>query len=203
MPDFPQFAGVVNTSNIANDAVTTAKIIDDAVTNAKLANVAALSLKGNLLGVSANPQDIPTSALVAPVPGEWGFYGIWITAEINMAATGTTIAVPTTAFTAGTKLVQFVTFFDYTSKDGSVTTGPTLNIGTNAGINDLAASQTIAAFASQAVNTRILITNPSPIPTNIDPTVNGIKVQVTGAAVLNTATACKARLYLQLHMGIY
>jgi hypothetical protein len=85
--------------------------------------------------------------------------------------------------------------FVITQKDGTVTTGPTLQVGSDAGISNLDASQLVATLATQAVNTRTTPTTVGPVPGNLDMTANGLRLQITIGSILGTATVHKARFY--------
>lgn len=88
----------------------------------------------------------------------------------------------------------------YTAKDGTITTAPTLQAGTNGSNNNHAASQTPAAFTSQAQGTRISITGVSPSLADYDLAATGFRLQVTSGAVLGTATQCKGRAVMTLSL---
>lgn len=55
---------IIGSTNLASNSVTTAKINNEAVTNTKLAQMADQTVKANVSGGSAVPQDIPITTLV-------------------------------------------------------------------------------------------------------------------------------------------
>lgn len=77
-------------ATIANNAVTTAKIINSAVTNAKLADMAAGTIKANLSGSPAAPDDATladVAAALAPLmPGAAVFVPVSKTADYSISA---------------------------------------------------------------------------------------------------------------------
>lgn len=86
----------VTTTKIIDDAITTAKIIDSAVTNAKLADMPTGTIKANVTGGSAPPDDAApadVAALLEPfLPGNRFVLPLAKTADygITAADTGTT-----------------------------------------------------------------------------------------------------------------
>jgi hypothetical protein len=81
-----------------------------------------------------------------------------------------------------------------TQKDGTVTTGPTVQVGSNAAINDIAPSAVATTVATQAVNTvAALAAVVSPLVV-LDYSSFGVRFQITAGAVLGTATVLRARL---------
>lgn len=116
-----------------------------------------------------------------------------VSAPINLAAAGPTVVVPPSA---GFKLLKSIAAFMLIEKDGTITTAPTLKIGTNATFDDVCASQTVAAFTTQASNTAVTIAGLSPAPANLDLTSNGLVLSITSPAVLGTATFFRGRLFL-------
>lgn len=88
-----------------------------------------------------------------------------------------------------------------TKLDGTVTTGPTLQAGANAAINDVIASTTQVGLTTTTLNGTVVF-NGAPAPTNIlDLSLFGVRVQVTLGAVLGTATVLKGHLYFE--MSVY
>lgn len=116
----------------------------------------------------------------------------FISDEIDFTATGTTILIPPCAFKMSRPPGLA---WASTVKDGSVTTGPTTKIGTNANNDDSFASTAQANLAAAAVNVATTVQGAaSPTPANLDLSATGFRVQITSAAVLGTATAFKGRL---------
>lgn len=81
-----------------------------------------------------------------------------------------------------------------TQRNGTVTTGPTINIGTDATFTDLTASGVQTALGAATVNARSACTGNVVANNNLDLTARGCKLQVTNPATLGTATAFKAKL---------
>lgn len=122
-----------------------------------------------------------------------------VSQEIDFAAAPATYTIVSPV---GLKVPAGVaTIIAITAKDGTVTVAPTLQLGTNAGINDIAASQTPGGFVSQAAGTRLSLTSPSPI-NSLDLTTNGIRLQITAAATLGTATQLKGRVLFSPGLGL-
>jgi len=61
-------------STIGNDKITTVKVLNNNITNAKLAQMATLTVKGNITGGTANAADVPL-ANIAPYTGCWTLLG--------------------------------------------------------------------------------------------------------------------------------
>lgn len=123
-----------------------------------------------------------------------GLNSFALSAEINFAtAAGVGVIVPPTAIKLSSGGGGVILL---TAKDGTVTVAPTLQIGTNAAINDLNGSQTPAGFTTQAVDTRIVLTTPSPVGANLSLATNGIRYNVTAGATLGTATVLRGRILM-------
>lgn len=87
----------------------------------------------------------------------------------------------------------------YTTKDGTVTTGPTIKFGTNASNDNLLAATAQTTFATQAQDTKLLFSGTVlPNPSNADMVATGYRLEITVGAVLGTATMCKARIMLPI-----
>lgn len=129
---------------------------------------------------------------------QWVFHSIseagtlaLYSAELDLTAIQTLTLVPPLAYrqtaigAAGLAITQ---------KDGTVTVGPTLQAGTDAGISNLCASTVQAALAAAALNTKVSLTGQPVTTAGLDMTTNGIRLQITVGATLGTATVFKARL---------
>lgn len=117
-----------------------------------------------------------------------------ISVEIDLTTPQTVAIVPPMAKTVE---VIVALFFDYTQKNGTVTTGPILRCGSNATNDNFNnAGAATPGFATQAAGTRVNPTNLTPIPSGVDLSGFGVRVQVVTGAVLGTATVCKGRALL-------
>lgn len=89
-----------------------------------------------------------------------------------------------------------------TAKDGTVTQGPTAQMGTDAGISNILPS-TIQTITGLSVNGN---QNINPLPTtanNLDMSVTGWRLQITVGAILGTATTFKGRLRMLWQLARY
>lgn len=131
---------------------------------------------------------------------QWVYIGIQeqgtlsiVSAEIDLTVSPQTIFVlpPLTGYhnEIGLALGWFPT-----QKDGTVTTGPTAQAGTDAAIVNLVASTIQAGLAAGGLNTRQIFSGAVAASTNLDLSANGIIVKITNPATLGTATVFKARI---------
>ncbi len=84
-------------------------------------------------------------------------------------------------------------------KDGTITTAPTLKIGSNPTNDNMCSSQTPAAFTTAATGTRVGITvlAAGTLPADFDLSATGLRLQITSPAVLGSATMLKGRIIFQ------
>jgi hypothetical protein len=113
-------------------------------------------------------------------------------AEIDLTVVADYVLVPPVPFSilSGTRALAI----GITQKDGTVTTGPTMQGGTDATFTNLCPSTVQATIAAAAVNS---LNNLSGNVANIfgfDMSSHGIKVRITSGAVLGTATVFKGRI---------
>jgi len=81
-----------------------------------------------------------------------------------------------------------------TTKDGTVTTGPTVKFGTNATRDNMAPATAQVTLAAAAVNTTTGVTGLVAASFGFDLTSDGMKYEITVGAVLGTATQFKGPL---------
>jgi hypothetical protein len=84
-------------------------------------------------------------------------------------------------------------------KDGTITTAPTLKIGTNASNDNMCPSVTPSGFTTAANGTRVTINvaTGGTLPADFDLTANGLRLQITSPAVLGTASYLTGRIIFQ------
>jgi hypothetical protein len=85
-----------------------------------------------------------------------------------------------------------------TQRDGTVTTGPTVQVGTDNGISNLSASA-VNNIGGNAVNSTPNFIAASQC--NLDMSTNGVRLQITSGAVLGTATVFKARVRITMALA--
>lgn len=147
--------------------------------------------------VSASPDSVYVVATSDDVSRQWvdpglkdrgqvSIYG----APINMAATGVTVLFPPCPFFMTTPASFTLAI---AAKDGTVTVGPTVRLGTNATNDNIGPAASLAGFTTQAVGTRVLLSNATPNNVDVDMTLTGLRLEVTVAATLGTATVLTAR----------
>jgi hypothetical protein len=115
----------------------------------------------------------------------------FVTTPIDLTAVAQTAVLPPMT---GYKIARGSALFMLIEKDGTITTAPTLKIGTSATHDDVCASQTVAAFTTQATHTAVTIAGVSPSNTDLDLGPRGLILDITAAAVLGTATFFRGRL---------
>lgn len=91
-----------------------------------------------------------------------------------------------------------------TQLNGSVSTAPTLQIGSNAAINDINTSGATPAFTTQAANTLLTLATGNINPSNvIDYSLFGVRLQITVGATLGSATVFKGKFSIELTLTIF
>ncbi len=119
---------------------------------------------------------------------QWVFMAI---GEQLTLSVGTTVFVPPMNFGVAPTTLQLVM-----TKDGTITTAPTLRGGTNATNDNLAISQVPATIVTQATGTRVLLVAPAPLFGDLSLAALGIRFEVQVGAVLGTATFLRARVII-------
>jgi hypothetical protein len=97
--------------------------------------------------------------------------------------------------------LPFATRIFLTQLDGTITTGPTMQCGANAGINDVNSSAVSTGFTTAALNTQVVFAGVVSPQNILDLSQFGLRVQITSGAILGTATVAKGRFYME--MSIY
>lgn len=120
-------------------------------------------------------------------------YYTFVSAEIDLTKAPQSIIIlpPLSLTTFG------LTRFNWaiTAKDGTVTTGPTAQAGSNAAVTNFFVNGVQTALAAGALNASVVPTGlTTSTVSNLDLTANGIVLQITAPAVLGTATVFKARI---------
>ncbi len=149
--------------------------------------------------ISTTPDGLYVVATADDATRQWVLEGISdfgiiqvVSAEISFTAIQTVQVLPP---------MNYRTFFaltpayDLTVRDGTVTTGPTAQCGTDAGITSIFPSGVQAALAgTPTVNSRVLPTGTVTSLYNQDMSTNGLRFQITVGATLGTATQLKGRI---------
>lgn len=181
----------------------------------ELAHQADQTVVGNVAGSSASPVALTATQLTALInPATGSLPGAMSAAQfsalsglqasklpgacqvaysdvIDFTTTGTYLVIPAIA----ARLVVDLIWFELKTTTGA-SVAPTYSMGTDGGVSNVEASQTVSTFASQAAET--IITNgvlvlPRPV---LDMTSSGLSIKVTNGA---TATAMTGRV-LVLYM---
>ena len=150
---------------------------------------------------AAGSESIANFNKLATVPTGVPVMGTLESAVINLLATSSDNAM--TGTIAGRYFVAVTGKFVVTALDGTMTTGPTTNIGNNAAKTNLRASSAnlpSAATLNTAQGTGVLpaftlYSTDNAVPSLIDATTS-FKVDITAAATPNTATACAGKFVI-------
>lgn len=151
--------------------------------------------------VSSTPDSFFVIATADDATRQWVYYLIqeqgtvgYLGDEIDLTVAPQTIVILPPLI--GFRFVLSQAFqWVITVKNGTVTTGPFCNTGTDATFTDVCAnanSLTAATNLDQAAAFQGTTTNPG--PNNKDLTTRGLKTQITVGAALGTATLFKARI---------
>jgi hypothetical protein len=121
-----------------------------------------------------------------------------MSAELDLTKNQTIVLVPPVTYKFIGGLLGLT--WNVTQMDGTVTTGPTAQSGSDAAFTNIAPSTLQAALTAAVVNHGVgfvgLIANVE----NRDLSANGIVVQITSPAVLGTATVFKAKLAIEIQI---
>lgn len=151
----------------------------------------AISVNPDNLFVIPTPDD-PTRQWVYQQVQEQALFS-YVTDEIDLTKPQTITLIPPISYISKVVLGNQFNFFP-TQKDGTITTGPTAQAGTDAAMTNYFPSTVQTNLVAGAVNTLV---NPNGILTtvsNLSLTANGLRIQITSGAVLGTATVFKARI---------
>lgn len=158
----------------------------------------SISIAPDGLYIVASPDD-PTHQWVYQPIQEQGVVSI-TTPEIDLTQPQIINLIPPMNYKYS---AFFIPALFPTQRDGTVTTGPTMQYGTDAGMSNLNPSTVQTTVTSAAIGTRNLITLTNLAENNIDLSQFGLRVQISAGAVLGTATVFKAYINVVFTIGRY
>lgn len=148
--------------------------------------------------ISSSPDNFFVVPTADDPSRQWVFWQIqeknilnFFSTEIDLTQPQTLVLVPPINYSMITRLAIGVFI---TQKDGTVTTGPTAQAGTDNAISNIVPSTLQTNTANAALNVRTTLNGILATIYNLNLATNGIKFQITAGAVLGTATVFKARI---------